>query len=811
MMSNVRKQLKQRLARELKTRPLHVAMSDETLLAALAKDYSEVGGEIASWASVGAKSEAAASIAVPLLLDFTCTDGSQRGDVVSLTLVLIPVKAPEQWQGWVCDPSCANVQIDSEFKASLEGTRQRLHSLDPAHSLWPENADFHIRWAIPPEAGVGKLSGRSADCIITLAVIELLRKARRISSDHALWCHIETWTPASWRGLSASVQVDEHGIVRPVPAEPLRRKLASAHKAQVETVLVNLPRGQSHVSTARASSSPELVQITSLQDAVFYLASRGRPTPAVRRRAVRALWVILLGVAFVVGAIYWLFGIAYPFTPVLRMQFPMAAIDQAPIPTNCNHVIAIPKLTKEVWKKQVWPKLKGIQSPYALVIGRPGAVPNDADQFALDGLDELQSLRSLALFGVGVNELPGLDQLTNLEQLVISNSCVKSAMSATDLPRLRVLVLDSPWIQALPKKWRLPQAEVIVIHTNSSNDSIAIQCPRLQTLTVCSEYLEWLWIPENLTIQELIVATPRMKHWFQEKPVPSLRKLTLVEFSSRASDEMENYLDVYPGLEELNIKGGTLNRLTGLANLSKLRKLHVSGTPELRLKGIEQLSGLTELSLENVPKVHLANMASFTSLQYLEILLCDLSSITGLDHLRSAIKIRLHAMPKLPQLIESIDSEDQLPLTMSALPSLSGLKKLEDLDVSCENITTVPPLALTKPCIVNFHHEELRDGRDGSIIKQHEDDALVWHPSQDGRGYFESLGLDLRYGQTLYSSGPKFRIDGSLFGLHYHDNPEWMPMRSAASYSSDFNLHCSHNWKKMLDRLNIKVGCNFPK
>ena len=793
-MSDPRDILKQRLARELKSRSMREMLEDQTFVAQLANHFPEIISEFASMASVATGLDAKATHSVPLLLDFTHPDGTKRAAVVSLTLMYIPTAAPQHWEGWVSDPESAAIQIDPEFKESLTGTRDRLKTLDPNYPLWPENANFHIRWHISQDAHVGMLSGRSADCIIALGIIELLRKTQLISPDHSLSSLIGTWTPASWRGLSASVQMDEHGIMLPVPTTPLQRKVASSINGSVDTILVRLPPDQGHLSAAQAASSPELVNVTSLQQAVFYLAMRGQPASAAKQRSNirRRVFFSVIAVCVLLAlstACWWGLWVSYPSAGVLRQRLPMATIDQSPLPANCKHLIVLSKLSKEVWTKQVFPVLKNIKSSYALVIGNPRELPNDADQFALDGLDELKRLRSLVLLGAGVNALPGLDQLDGLEQLIIVNSCVKSVMYAAGLPNLRILVLDSPWIKAVPKDLSLPQAEVIIIHTDCRNGDISVGSIKLRTLVVHSEHLNTLILnatSERSSFLKLEVEAPHLDCWGCDHTVPSLRELTLIGLPPSRDAYVQLDLSAFPRLEELRVKGGLLKDLKGISGLSSLRVLDIENTQNLEVIGIEQLINLKILRISVAPKIRLANIAALTILQDLTAE-CNISSLSGLDQLKAVKTIFLNP------------TQGGMP----ELPSLSELKQLESLNVSGGQIKNVPELGSNKQCTVTISGETVQYGRNRNVIKKKLSDQLVWHP--DDNGWFEVKEAAPRndYFSTYYT---KIDIDGAAFFIDHGEQPGWSSKNPDASTEYDVDRI---EWKHILDDCGIRIGCDL--
>jgi Leucine-rich repeat (LRR) protein len=282
----------------------------------------------------------------------------------------------------------------------------------------------------------------------------------------------------------------------------------------------------------------------------------------------------------------------------------------------------------------------------------------------IECLDGLTNLKTLILSFNEIDRIEGLDGCSSLERLELDFNLIKKLEGLDNLGKLRVLHLNNNLLYRVE--------DVLALHAKSlpdmrelslSNNAICevpsyryIIIRRLQQLVMLDDAI--------ITNEDRLFAVTQL-HVITDELVRAAVNSKSRNLSYSLSYKTESQATLTPvsddwalGVQELDLSGKRLRRITNLEKLVNLKRLNLSRNEISRMEHLHDHALLQELNLEDNRITKIEGLSALMHLRKLELASNKISKLENLD-----LCVRL----------------TQLSLEGNHIESLSGVEKLVNL------------------------------------------------------------------------------------------------------------------------------------
>jgi hypothetical protein len=246
-------------------------------------------------------------------------------------------------------------------------------------------------------------------------------------------------------------------------------------------------------------------------------------------------------------------------------------------------------------------------------------------------LSKFTRLKVLNISNTGISSLEFASGLNSLVVLKANENPISSILELKDLKFLEHIEVNSTDISSLYPLVNLPQLKFV--HANNTNiraEDAKLLWSKNDNVVVVhrSEELSSWWSELNSDWKKVFSV-----HVGTNNPEESLHRLvqhTSITVTGLSIDDLSP-LEIFVGLEEINLKSTSILDLSGLMIHKNLKKLECSGSPFNQLKTISDLTNLEELNISNTAVESLDALSSMKNLKKLD---CSGTQIKNIKELR---------------------------------------------------------------------------------------------------------------------------------------------------------------------------------
>ncbi len=348
----------------------------------------------------------------------------------------------------------------------------------------------------------------------------------------------------------------------------------------------------------------------------------------------------------------------------------------------------------------------------------------------LSPLTDLRYLHTLNLRGNNINNLAPLSTLTSLVYLNLhSNPGITSIAPLADLGNLETLILAN-----VPVSHQVP-----IINRFSRLKHLNLRNTGISDISSLADLVDLLYL--NLHSNPGIISITPLAG------LSSLQTLILAEVPLQGQ---VTSLDLFPGLQHLNLRNTGISDLSSLSSLTSLVYLNLHSNPEITsITPLTDLTSLQTLILENVPVGdQIAVLGNFPGLIQLNLRNTSISDTSVLGRLMAD-----GAFQDEPQsgLLSSLDLRDN-PLDFTINDSYAPIRPFWD-NIS-SRVPFVLPYFSTLPSPVFSHPAGFYPSPFLLELSSDDPSASIHYtldgsdPTRDSPRYTDPIPIESRFGDT---------------------------------------------------------------
>lgn len=247
-----------------------------------------------------------------------------------------------------------------------------------------------------------------------------------------------------------------------------------------------------------------------------------------------------------------------------------------------------------------------------------GAVPLPG----LEPLHELTNLRSLLIYGCGINDISPLSSLSELRVLNLSNNPISDITPTRNMVKMSDLWFSHTQV-----------SDIDPLEHMAELTRLDFESTKVEDVSVLASLGELRNIKMSRTSVRDISA------------LGSTSKLTHLNCNGLSGISDISSLAGHTAMEELNLAGTTIQDISALANMSQLQSLSLTGSSVADANPLSGLRRVTRLYLDSTNIGSIDALANLAQLQTLNISNTQVSDISPLGKLRSLRVLFLTGTP----------------------------------------------------------------------------------------------------------------------------------------------------------------------
>ena len=298
----------------------------------------------------------------------------------------------------------------------------------------------------------------------------------------------------------------------------------------------------------------------------------------------------------------------------------------------------------------------------------------------LEGLNDLEGLQVLNLFGNQIKEITLLESQKNLKILILDHNNLTEISGLRNLTKLEKVSLHGNQISEIDGLEYLRELKELNLSDNFiSNIQNLGSLRNLEKLELWWNKVSQMKGFENLhSLKELLISGNLISK------IEGIENLTQLEILDLSDNKIEEYssLSILINLRILNLGQNLIKKIDGLENLIQLKSLFVYSNKISKIEHIDNLENLESLLLSDNQISKIENLENLKKLRSLSLGDNKISEIEKLDKLTTIEQLDLSGNRiKEIKSIETLESLLELDLANNKIEVIEGLEKLKKLDI----------------------------------------------------------------------------------------------------------------------------------